>query len=83
MSTIHAHNCCQPSTMCRHHYMQVCSHNQRLDSLPASMCAVSCYSARMVDEAGRPMGPYRVWLQDAWLPGLAMSRALGDTLAHS
>ena len=28
------------------------------------------------------MGPYRVWLQCAWVPGLAMSRALGDTLAH-
>jgi hypothetical protein len=28
------------------------------------------------------MGPYRVWLQYAWVPGLAMSRALGDQLAH-
>lgn len=38
---------------------------------------------RLVDETGQPMGPYRVWLQYAWLPGLAMSRALGDRLAHS
>jgi hypothetical protein len=37
---------------------------------------------RLVDEAGQPMGPHRVWLQYAWIPGLAMSRALGDVLAH-
>uniref|UniRef100_A0A7R9YVZ8 PPM-type phosphatase domain-containing protein n=1 Tax=Chlamydomonas euryale TaxID=1486919 RepID=A0A7R9YVZ8_9CHLO len=38
---------------------------------------------RLVDEVGEAMGPYRVWLQYAWIPGLAMSRALGDVLAHS
>lgn len=38
---------------------------------------------RLVDEAGEPIGPFRVWLQYAWIPGLAMSRALGDLLAHS
>ncbi|GMH36818.1 hypothetical protein BSKO_04691 [Bryopsis sp. KO-2023] len=37
---------------------------------------------RLVDETGSPIGPYRVWLQYAWIPGLAMSRALGDVLAH-
>lgn len=37
---------------------------------------------RLVDEMGQPMGPYRVWLQYAWIPGLAMSRALGDVLSH-
>lgn len=37
---------------------------------------------RLMDEVGQPMGPYRVWLQYAWVPGLAMSRALGDQLAH-
>ena len=37
---------------------------------------------RLVDEMGQPMGPHRVWLQYAWIPGLAMSRALGDVLAH-
>eukprot|EP00955_Chlamydomonas_euryale_P083991 363911-Chlamydomonas_euryale.AAC.1 len=31
---------------------------------------------------GEEMGPHRVWLQSAWIPGLAMSRALGDVLAH-
>ena len=28
------------------------------------------------------MGPHRVWLGDVWLPGLAMSRAMGDTMAR-
>jgi hypothetical protein len=37
---------------------------------------------RLVDGTGEPMGPHRVWLQYAWIPGLAMSRALGDALAH-
>ncbi len=37
---------------------------------------------RLVYEMGQPMGPHRVWLQYAWIPGLAMSRALGDVLAH-
>lgn len=30
-----------------------------------------------------PIGPYRVWLKDQDMPGLAMSRSLGDRLAHS
>ena len=38
---------------------------------------------RLVDEAGEPIGPPRVWLQYAWIPGLAMSRALGDKIAHT
>lgn len=33
------------------------------------------------DEMSQPIGPPRVWLSDAWMPGLAMSRSLGDTLA--
>jgi hypothetical protein len=40
-------------------------------------------ACRLGDEMGQPMGPYRVWLQYAWIPGLAMSRALGDQLAHT
>ena len=28
-------------------------------------------------------GPERVWLKDQDIPGLAMSRSLGDTVAHS
>lgn len=38
---------------------------------------------RLVDEGGEPIGPPRVWLQYAWIPGLAMSRALGDKIAHT
>ena len=28
------------------------------------------------------MGPFRVWFKDGDYPGLAMSRSIGDTLAH-
>lgn len=30
-----------------------------------------------------PIGPQRVWLKDQQMPGLAMSRSLGDQVAHS
>jgi hypothetical protein len=46
------------------------------------LCLPSFSRLRLVDEMNQPMGPYRVWLQYAWIPGLAMSRALGDVLAH-
>ncbi|EFN51169.1 hypothetical protein CHLNCDRAFT_55285 [Chlorella variabilis] len=35
------------------------------------------------DQRGQPVGPQRVWLADSWVPGLAMSRALGDAVAHT
>jgi serine/threonine protein phosphatase PrpC len=35
------------------------------------------------DENGNPVGPARVWLKDQDLPGLAMSRSLGDAVAAS
>jgi serine/threonine protein phosphatase PrpC len=35
------------------------------------------------DNNNEPLGPQRVWLPDQELPGLAMSRSLGDTVAHS
>jgi serine/threonine protein phosphatase PrpC len=38
---------------------------------------------RVQDELNQPLGPPRVWLADSWMPGLAMSRSLGDTLAAS
>lgn len=38
---------------------------------------------RLVDHRGQPVGPDRVWLPTSWVPGLAMSRALGDAVAHS
>lgn len=40
-------------------------------------------ACRLLDSSGKPIGPHRVWLTNAWVPGLAMSRALGDTVAHS
>lgn len=35
------------------------------------------------DENGNPAGPARVWLKNQDLPGLAMSRSLGDAVAAS
>ncbi len=32
---------------------------------------------------GRATGVYRVWLKDKDFPGLAMSRSIGDKLAHT
>lgn len=38
---------------------------------------------RMYDSiSGREVGPARVWLRSSWVPGLAMSRVIGDTVAH-
>ena len=37
---------------------------------------------KLADELGRPIGPYRVWKKKGNLPGLAMSRSLGDRVAH-
>ncbi len=34
-----------------------------------------------IDAAGNDIGPIRVWLKDADLPGLAMSRSMGDKVA--
>jgi serine/threonine protein phosphatase PrpC len=39
--------------------------------------------AGLQDEMDEPIGPARVWLGDAGLPGLAMSRSIGDKLAAS
>ena len=42
---------------------------------------------RIIEAGGRVdriygMGPYRVWFKNGDYPGLAMSRSIGDTLAH-
>ena len=36
-----------------------------------------------VQNNNEPIGPFRVWLKHEELPGLAMSRSLGDRVAHS
>ena len=36
---------------------------------------------RLVDNLGNNIGPYRVWEQSTNVPGLAMSRSIGDLLA--
>ena len=35
------------------------------------------------DFFGKQIGPYRVWLKDEQVPGLAMSRSFGDLVASS
>ena len=39
--------------------------------------------AACLDHFGRPSGPKRVWLQNDCIPGLAMSRSIGDLVAAS
>lgn len=36
-----------------------------------------------MQDDGEEVGPARVWQKDRWSPGLAMSRSIGDTVAHS
>ena len=36
--------------------------------------------ACMEDNHGQPVGPLRVWLRDSMIPGLAMSRSIGDQI---
>ena len=35
------------------------------------------------DHQGNPLGPLRVWLKVEDVPGLAMTRSFGDSVAHS
>jgi len=35
------------------------------------------------DYRGRLSGPQRIWVKNVNSPGLAMSRSIGDTVAHS
>ena len=37
---------------------------------------------RVTNDMGLPIGPYRVWRRKGNTPGLAMSRSLGDRVAH-
>lgn len=37
---------------------------------------------RLEDDHGRKVGPYRVWKVEGVYPGIAMSRSLGDIVAH-
>ena len=36
-----------------------------------------------LDENGEQMGPYRIWIQDKNIPGLAMTRSFGDYVAST
>ena len=59
------------------------SRDQKPD-VPEEKQRIIDYGGRVeaiMDEDGQPVGPPRVWLMNEDVPGLAMSRAMGDTLA--
>jgi len=35
------------------------------------------------DEDGEPSGPFRIWIQEKDIPGLAMTRSFGDYVAST
>lgn len=70
---------CPPCNNPTHHHTLLTPHTACtcLPPLPP------CHPCRLQDHRGNPVGPQRVWLADSWVPGLAMSRAMGDAVAHS
>jgi len=57
---------------------RILNSNGRIDSFKGIFSvAISC----CVDGMGNPVGPQRVWLKNENLPGLAMSRSMGDKVA--
>lgn len=60
-----------------------CDHKPILAGEMSRIVASGGRVERLTDEIGRQIGPHRVWLPGAWVPGLAMSRAMGDFVAQS
>ena len=53
-------------------------------SLPSEQARIQAQGGRISpyrDSSGGAVGPLRVWMQDEDIPGLAMSRSIGDLLA--
>jgi serine/threonine protein phosphatase PrpC len=53
------------------------NHQEEMERIIKSGGRVS----RLTDEQGNRIGPYRIWRQNGNLPGLAMSRSIGDKMA--
>lgn len=54
--------------------------------IPEEMNRIKSKGGRVaccLDFYGKPSGPKRVWLKDDCIPGLAMSRSIGDLVAAS
>jgi serine/threonine protein phosphatase PrpC len=52
--------------------------------LPEELARITKHGGRveaLKDSQGRPVGPSRVWLKNEDVPGLAMSRSIGDRIA--
>lgn len=54
------------------------NHEEELKRITAAGGVVE----KLADDLGHPIGPHRVWKKKGNLPGLAMSRSLGDRVAH-
>ncbi|GAB4821493.1 hypothetical protein N2152v2_008539 [Parachlorella kessleri] len=54
---------------------------------PSELARIAAAGGRVdrvaTDAQGNPMGPYRIFVPDQWVPGLAVARAFGDTLAST
>lgn len=61
------------------------SRDHKPDEEDESVRITSCGGriASYQDELGNPLGPARVWLKDQDIPGLAMSRSIGDLVAST
>ena len=74
------------STSSGRHWMSIAlSRDHKPDDKVESARIVQCNGRveSYQDENGNPVGPSRVWLKNQDLPGLAMSRSLGDAVAAS
>jgi len=54
-----------------------------VEELKHSKVFLHFYYCNKLDRDGGFLGPERVWLKDIDVPGLAMSRSFGDTVAAS
>lgn len=76
----------QNSTSTGRHWMSIAlSRDHKPDDKNESVRIEKCNGRveSYQDENGNPVGPARVWLKNQDLPGLAMSRSLGDAVAAS
>ena len=76
----------QTSSESRRHWVAVALSRDHKPDLPEEKGRIDASGGRVasyLDEEGAPVGPARVWLKKEDMPGLAMSRSLGDRVAAS
>ena len=62
--------------------LRCCNYTGHSRSIRETFIKQVLHVRRLQTESGESVGPHRVWLGNVWLPGLAMSRAMGDTMAR-